>query len=537
MLPTTIKGKLTALLVVLALGFGILVYQTITEGHDAKATATRLWIIGQVETKTATCMMELRGYQLLFNPKLLSHYEASYQSLLGHIDSLFPLLLAKVNQDKIANLKKSVMEWHTLNEPRIAILTKYGKKASELSFEVEHKADYDTLLSLTQKSASMFESIYLLSEDLNEGVKKVNMDKLSRNELMAEITLGIITLVVLIIFVLVTSSIKSSVQRAKEGCEHIRRTKDLSTRIETGTKDEISETMESVNALLKEVVHAIGEAKHSAIENASVAEELSSTSLEIGKRAEEEAKIVLHTTHDAKMVAIQMNNSSSRAIEVRQISIDAQDSLSLAQHSLHETIQQLDQTVEAEFAINDRLNHLSHEAEQVKSVLDIIGDIADQTNLLALNAAIEAARAGEHGRGFAVVADEVRKLAERTQKSLVETNATINVIVQSINDISGDMNQNAKRIEELSALSSKVSSQTDSAVHMLNKSVEASDEVALQAKENMQLITTAVIEKIGVINELSSSNARSVEEIAGAAEHLAKLSGTLNNTLSQFKTV
>ena len=537
MLPNTIKGKLTVLLAVLVLGFGMLAYQTVAEGNDAKATAVRLWIIGQVETQTATCMMELRGYQLLSNPKLLSSYEASYQNLLKHIDSLFPILLAKVNQERITKLKNSVIEWHTLNEPRIAILTKYGKRVHESSFEIEHKADYDALFSLTQKSANMFESIYLLSEELNEAVKKVNMDKLSSNELTAEITLGLITIVVLIIFLLVTSSIKASVQRAKEGCEHIRRTKDLSAKIKTGTKDEINETMESVNALLEEVSRAIGEAKINAIENASVADELSSTSLEIGKRAEEEAKIVLHTTNDAKTVATQMNNFNSHATEVRQISIDAQESLYLAQNSLHETIHQLDQTVEAESAINDRLNHLSREAEQVKSVLDVIGDIADQTNLLALNAAIEAARAGEHGRGFAVVADEVRKLAERTQKSLVETNATINVIVQSINDISENMNQNAKRIEELSALSCKVSSQTYDAVRMLNQSVEASDEVALHAKENMQLINTAVIEKISVINELSSSNARSVEEIAGAADHLAKLSGTLNNTLSQFTTV
>lgn len=126
----------------------------------------------------------------------------------------------------------------------------------------------------------------------------------------------------------------------------------------------------------------------------------------------------------------------------------------------NETIREVDDIVGS---LTERINHashkendlanrliqLSHDADQVKEVLRVIGDIADQTNLLALNAAIEAARAGEHGRGFAVVADEVRKLAERTQRSLTETNTTIGIVVQAINDSSDAMNANAEEIEAL----------------------------------------------------------------------------------------
>lgn len=310
---------------------------------------------------------------------------------------------------------------------------------------------------------------------------------------------------------------------------------DFSHSIKVDGDDELAHMSHGIDGLVTLLRSTFQTIRSSSNENLSISAELSATTKSIGLSAEEESKIVIQTTSDSDNMMKMMHSSVAKTQTVKEKAFHALENLEEAQSALMTTIEQLSLTVQSEGEINDRLNALSQEASQVKTVLSVIADIADQTNLLALNAAIEAARAGEHGRGFAVVADEVRKLAERTQKSLVETNATINVIVQSINDITDQMNNNTQRIEKLSEASAEVSQYTETAVEALDSTVNAIETLSQEIHHNAST-TEEIIHKIQSIHLLSTKNTRSVEEIAQATQHLHQMTENLSEKISVFKT-
>ena len=330
-------------------------------------------------------------------------------------------------------------------------------------------------------------------------------------------------------------TIISSLNALKDKMVYIETNKDFSQKIQLKYRDELQELAITFNALIESVSHALSDAKHMAHENATVSEELSMTSLQIGKSTEETVSQMNATIATTESVVHILQQGEASSEESGKVIAEMTEEINSAASNVLNVSHDLEDVVVSQSDLSERLERLYQEIDQVKNVLLVINDIADQTNLLALNAAIEAARAGEHGRGFAVVADEVRKLAEHTQKSLNESNSTVQVIIQSVSTSVELMQKNAQNIKMLSGRAKETEALMRISVSNVANAKIIAERTAEDAKKGRKQ-ASEVIERIHTIHQISTTNARSVEEIASASEHLAKLSEELSTTISQFKT-
>ena len=310
---------------------------------------------------------------------------------------------------------------------------------------------------------------------------------------------------------------------------------DLTKRLPVKSTDEIGHASEGVNDFISKVQTIMTDVKDSSEQNTDLASSLADSANVIGKGIEEGAEVTVAATKEAQDIKRIIEGSLSISQSTRDNILKANDNLEEAKSFVLKLTQDVHNSAEVESELSDRLNNLSSEAAQVKDVLTVISDIADQTNLLALNAAIEAARAGEHGRGFAVVADEVRKLAERTQKSLAEINATINTIVQSIVEVSSDMNKNVEKVQELTSLSSNVEEMIGSTSSLMNDSAEIAEE-SFQNSLSVSNNTEHLISKIEMVNESTKTYVHEVDGIVNTSNMLNEFSVQLKAKLNQYKT-
>tara|TARA_Y100000589_G_scaffold207328_1_gene195510 strand:+ start:1889 stop:3850 length:1962 start_codon:yes stop_codon:yes gene_type:complete len=353
------------------------------------------------------------------------------------------------------------------------------------------------------------------------------------------IQLAIISLLVVIsltvVIMLVVRSIVKAIRHVADRLNDIASGEgDLTQRVDESRKDELGQLAKGFNTFVSKI--------HSLIKDVStVATDVAAASGQMAATATEMADGMNDQSRRATEVAAAVEQMSSTVTHVAQMSSGAAQAADEAGAQAQTGGTTVTNTVEGIKAISTVVNEsakaifeLGKRGEQIGQIISVINDIADQTNLLALNAAIEAARAGEHGRGFAVVADEVRKLAERTTTATKEVAQSINAIQTETDTAVERMNEGTQRVEEGVHLA-------EEAGQSLNAIVEGSDKVArliqsIAASSEEQSSTSQIIsQNVDSINAVTRQSAEGAEQAAMAANQLSEKSEQLRTLVGQFK--
>lgn len=308
---------------------------------------------------------------------------------------------------------------------------------------------------------------------------------------------------------------------------------DLRRRIRKESTDEIGELVEWFNAFVAKLQGIIGDVVATALPLAELAKKLKVATTETLSQVSEQQ----NGGRRVQDAVNEMNNSvQSVAHSAAYAASSAQEADGQAKAGLRvvkETVQQIEALARDVRSAADVIKQLDADSAAVGTILDVIRNIAEQTNLLALNAAIEAARAGEQGRGFAVVADEVRTLASRTQQSTSEIQGMIERL-QSAARSAVEVMSKGTRQAEVSVTNSGAAGSSLEAITQTVASISSMNGRIAEATEQQQRVAQTIVSSVSEINEHAAKTSASANRMADVSNELAGLAGKLESVARQF---
>lgn len=330
-------------------------------------------------------------------------------------------------------------------------------------------------------------------------------------------------------------AINAQVQNLLSTIDYAMEYKDLRRTVEVSSRDELGRIGLAVNALFKSFSEALKEIDQTSVQLATATEETSSTASQNTRQTNQQQQQIEQVATATQEMTTTSEDISRNTQQVAQAAENATASKDKGLAAVRESATSIDILVNSVDQVGDAIRQLEERSGSITNVIEVIKNVAEQTNLLALNAAIEAARAGEHGRGFAVVADEVRKLALQTHSSTAEIedmlstfqNLTKNAYV-SINESQAVANATKEQVTELHVAFASIDNDVGEISSMAAQIATAS--------EQQVFVTRDIAENMERVSEASLLTSTGSQEITAVTQEQAKLARALQDLAMQFKT-
>ncbi|WP_286803880.1 methyl-accepting chemotaxis protein [Marinobacter sp. UBA2498] len=357
----------------------------------------------------------------------------------------------------------------------------------------------------------------------------------ARNDLVAAsgIAAGSI-LIVLVLMLFIIRAINQQVGSLLSAVRFAMDNKDLTREIEISSHDEVGTIGKAINELFGRFGNALLHIDKSSVQLATATEETSSTAGQNAsqvKNQQQQIEQVAAATEEMSATSEEISRNTQQVADAARSAMEKSRSGEQVLHGSVRSIRSLARSVQK---VNEVIEELESRSSTIADVVDVIRKVADQTNLLALNAAIEAARAGEQGRGFAVVADEVRSLAQRTQSSAQE----IETLVTSLQNSAGDSVSAMESSTTMASNTLERATATGTTIERIARAVEEIKQYNSQiatASEQQTSVAEEINQNITSIRDVTDQSAASSNQTASSSSELARLGSDLQNLVSRFR--